>query len=289
MFLLLSSQLFLQPLANSLQSFLQYTPVVLIVAFFAIWILCWLPLVAILLIAFKWQFNKSLQLQPEQKIPLLVSLYILVPVIFWGYQKLNLGSFTEYGLVAKLSLFSSLLLGLSLGILGIVIVFSLQSICGWCYLETANLKLIPAILLPVFLVALFVGGIEELVFRGFLWTKLQEICPTWLAAIISSLIFAVLHLVWEQKETIPQLPGLWLMGMVLVLARMVDNNYLGIAWGLHTGWVWAIAIVDTSGIISYTQTITDWVTGKYKKPLAGLAGVSCLLTTAGILYLLYLL
>ncbi|MBD2137198.1 CPBP family intramembrane metalloprotease [Anabaena sp. FACHB-1237] len=286
MFLLLSSQLFLQPLANGLRSFLQDTPVVSIMAFFAIWVMCWLPLVAILFMAFKWEFNKFLQLKPEQKIPLLVSLYILVPVILWGYQQLNLGSFTEYGLVAKLSLLSSLLLGLSLGIIGIVVVFFLQYICGWCYLETANLKLIPAISLPIFFVALFVGGIEELVFRGFLWTKLQEMCPIWLAAIISSLVFAVLHLVWEQTETIPQLPGLWLMGMVLVFARIVDNNYLGIAWGLHAGWVWAIAIVDTSSIISYTDKITDWVTGKYKKPLAGLAGVSCLLTTAGVLYLL---
>ena len=285
MFLLLNSQLFLPPLVNSLRLFLQDTPVVLIIAFFLTWLICWLPLVAILFMAFKWQFNQSLQIPPERKIPLVVSLYILVPIIFWGYEQLNLGSFTEYGLVIDISLIYSLLLGLSLGIIGLTIVFGLEYICGWCYLETANFRLIPPILIPILLVALFVGSIEELIFRGFLLTNLQEICPLWLAAVISSLIFAVLHLVWEQTETIPQLPGLWLMGIVLVLARIVDNNNLGIAWGLHAGWVWAIAIVDTAGIISYTNKIPEWVTGKYKKPLAGLAGVTCLLITAGVLYL----
>jgi hypothetical protein len=64
----------------------------------------------------------------------------------------------------------------------------------------------------------------------------------------------------------PQLPGLWLMGMVLVLARYVDGGSLGLAWGLHAGWVWAIASLDSAQLITYTGTGSEWVTGKNRKP-----------------------
>jgi membrane protease YdiL (CAAX protease family) len=281
MFLMSISLSFLEPSANTLLEYLKNTPVFLVMAFFIIWVGCWLPLVAILALVFNWQINKSLQ--TEQKIPLLLSLYLLVPLILWGFQWLKLGSFPDYGLVGKVSIFSSLFLGFSLGVLSLAIVFCGQIAVGWCYLEKSHLQLIPSSLLTISLVALFVGGIEELVFRGFLLTQLEQNYSIWLAAITSSLIFAVLHLVWEQKETIPQLPGLWLMGMVLVLARFADGNNLGIAWGLHAGWVWAIATIDTAGLITYTDKVSEWVTGINKKPLAGLTGIFCVLATGGVL------
>jgi membrane protease YdiL (CAAX protease family) len=272
---------FLVSLANTLLEFLKDTPVFLVIAFFMIWVSCWLPLVAILAITLNWQIDKSLQ--TEQKIPLLVSLYLLVPLILWGFQWLKLGSFTDYGLVGKVSVVSSFFLGFSLGVFGLGIVFFGQLYVGWCYLEKSHFKLIPSNLLIISLVALFVGGIEELIFRGFLLTKLEQNYSIWLGAIISSLIFAVLHLLWEQKETIPQLPGLWLMGMVLVLARLADDNNLGIAWGLHAGWVWAIATIDTAELITYTDKVSPWVTGINKKPLAGLTGIICVLSTGVVL------
>ena len=275
---------FLESSANTLLGFLKDTPVFLVMAFFIVWVSCWLPIVAILAITLNWQIHKSLQ--PEQKIPLLVSLYLLVPLILWGFQWLKLGSFPDYGLVGKVSIFGSLFLGFGLGVFSLAMVFFGQICAGWCYLEKSHVKLIPSNLLTISLVALFVGGIEELVFRGFLLTKLEQNYSIWLAAIISSSIFAVLHLVWEQKETLPQLPGLWLMGMVLVLARLADGNNLGIAWGLHAGWVWAIATIDTAGLITYTDHISEWVTGKNKKPLAGLTGIMSILATGAALLLI---
>ncbi|WP_413176099.1 CPBP family intramembrane glutamic endopeptidase [Anabaena azotica] len=276
----------LEPSVNTLLAFLKNAPVVFVVmAFFVVWVGCWLPLAGIIAVVLNWQVNKPLQ--PEQKIPLLVSLYLLVPLILWGVNRLGLGSFADYGLVGNYTIWVSLLLGFGLGVLGLVMVFTCQFWLGWCYLEKANIKLIPSILLPISLVALFVGGIEELVFRGFLLTTLEKDYAIWMAAIISSLIFALLHLVWEQRETLPQIPGLWLMGMVLVVARLADGNNLGIAWGLHAGWVWAIATIDTAELITYTGKASDWLTGKNKKPLAGLAGVLCVLGTGVIIWLLF--
>ncbi|BAY31010.1 abortive infection protein [Nostoc carneum NIES-2107] len=273
------------PSADNLLAFFQNAPVVFVVmAFFIAWVGCWLPIAAVIAMVLKWQPQKALQ--PEQKLPLLIPLYLLAPLIIWGMSSLGLRSLSDYGLVANISIFSSLLLGFGLGVMSLTIVFICQFWLGWCKWQESNFQLILPNLLPILLIALLVGAIEELVFRGFLFTELAREYPIWLAAIISSLIFALLHLVWEQRETIPQLPGLWLMGMVLVLARFADRGNLGIAWGLHAGWVWAIATIDTVGLITYTDKVSEWLTGKNKKPLAGLTGIVCVLVAGGILWLL---
>ncbi|MBH8550978.1 CPBP family intramembrane metalloprotease [Nostocaceae cyanobacterium CENA357] len=256
--------------------------IVVVMAFFMSWIGCWLPVAAVWAIALDWQPNKPLQ--PEQKLPLLVSLYLLAPLVLWGVIWLSNRSFLDYGLVVNISLLSSLVVGFGLGVLSLAIMFTCQFWLGWCYFEKSNIKLIPSILLPILLIGLFVGGIEELVFRGFLLTELEQNYPIWLAAATSSLIFAVLHLVWEQHETLPQVPGLWLMGMMLVLARVADGDSLGMAWGLHAALVWAIATVDTAQLITYTGNASEWFTGKNKKPLAGVAGITCVLGTSLILW-----
>ena len=275
---------FFESPVNALLAFMENAPALIIVmAFFIFWIVFWLPVAAVSAILLNWRPPKPLQ--PEQKMPLLVSLYLLAPLTLWGVSWLTNKSFSDYGFVGNLSTLGSLGLGFALGVVSLAIVFSGQFWLGWCSFEKKSFKLLLPILLPIFLIALLVGGIEELVFRGFLFTELAQDYPVWLAAAISSLIFALLHLVWEQRETAPQLPGLWLMGMVLVLARFVSGGNLGLAWGLHSGWVWAIATIDTAELITYTGKVSDWFTGKNKKPLAGLAGIICILGTGVIIWL----
>jgi len=169
-------------------------------------------------------------------------------------------------------------------VLGLGVMFWLQQRLGWIELDSANQQQLNAVWFPTLLIALGIGGIEELVFRGFLLNQLQPY-PLWGAAIVSSSIFALLHLVWDGRETLPQLPGLWLMGMVLVLARVVAHGNLGLAWGLHAGWVWGIACLDSTQWLSYTDRGPAWMTGLSHKPLAGLMGLLCLLGTAiGLLF-----
>jgi uncharacterized protein len=274
---------FFESSVNVLLAFIENAPpLVIVTAFFVCWVVCWLPVATVSAILLNWQPPKSLQ--PEQKMPLLVSLYLLAPPILWGVVWLTNKSFLDYGFVGNLSTLGFLALGFGLGVLSLAIVFGGQFGLGWCSFEKSNFKSLLPILLPIFLIALLVAGIEELVFRGFLFTELAQDYPVWLAAAISSLIFALLHLVWEQRETAPQLPGLWLMGMVLVLARFATSGNLGLAWGLHAGWVWAIATIDTAELITYTGIVSDWFTGKNKKPLAGLAGIICVLGTGVIIW-----
>ncbi|MCC5651192.1 CPBP family intramembrane metalloprotease [Nostoc sp. XA013] len=273
-----------EPSLNALLAFMENAPALIIVmVFFIFWIVFWSPVAVISAILLNWRPPKPLQ--PGQKMPLLVSLYLLAPLTLWGVSWLTNKSFSDYGFVGNLSTLGSLGLGFALGVVSLAIVFSGQFGLGWCSFEKTNFKLLLPILLPIFLIALLVGGIEELIFRGFLFTELEQDYPVWIAAAISSLIFALLHLVWEQRETAPQLPGLWLMGMVLVLARFAANSNLGLAWGLHAGWVWAIATVDTAELITYTGKVSDWFTGKNKKPLAGLAGIICVFGSGVIIWL----
>lgn len=280
----------LKPFTNKIVSLADDAPILLIVmAFFITWVVCWFPLAILSAIIIKWRPNEPLK--PEQKLPLMFSLYLISPLVLWIFTKLTKIPFSGYGLVKDVSLISSLVSGFIIGIISIFLIFTCQTWLGLCSWNKSSLKQLPSTAISILLIALLVGGVEELIFRGFVYTQLENAYGVWIGAVTSSLIFACLHLVWEQKETLPQLPGLWLMGMVLVLAKYFDGGSLGIPWGLHTGWVWVIACIDTVGLIRYTGKVPEWLTGKYQKPLAGVTGIVCLIGTGFFLYLsnLYLL
>jgi uncharacterized protein len=270
-------------------SFQTIAPVSLIqvAEFFVAWTGCWLPLAIIGAIAVKWR--PSQPIATGQKLPLLASLYAIAPLILWQASQILAVPFTNWGFTWNWQLLISLGRGFLIGAAGISILFGVQIALGWVKwqqkTEQKKSRQIVSVVLLTLLLALWIGGTEELIFRGFTFTQLERDFNISWAAAISSAIFALLHLVWEQKETLPQLPGLWLMGMVLVLARWVDRDSLGLAWGLHAGWVWAIACLDTLQVIIYTGNATEWVTGKYGKPLAGVVGLLFLLATGTIIWL----
>ncbi len=255
-----------------------------VAAFFIAWAALWLPLAIPIATLLKWRPPNPLT--TEQKLPLLVALYLIAPLILWGASWVDRVSFSDYGLDWKFSVLMSLGLGLGLGVLSLIIVFIGQWMLGWVEWHLNNWQRLGQALLPVLLLALWIGVTEELVFRGFLLNELQQDYSIWVAAVISSIIFGLLHLIWEQHDTLPQLTGLWLMGMVLVLARWVDKGSLGLAWGLHAGWIWGLTCLDAAELISYTGKGSIWMTGLGAKPLAGAAGFVCLLGVGVLLVLL---
>jgi membrane protease YdiL (CAAX protease family) len=208
------------------------------------------------------------------------SLYALAPLVIWGLLQVEGSSLKDYGLTWSSPLFISLTKGLILAVVGLGIIFILEGILGWVRWQTENLGRAFSLSLPLLIVALWVGITEELIFRGIFLSQLDQEYGFWVAGAISSLIFALLHLLWERQQTLPQLPGLWLMGMVLVWARAIDHGSLGLAWGLHAGWVWGLALLDSAELMSYSDSGFVWAKGIYNQPLAGLAGILCLLGTA---------
>jgi membrane protease YdiL (CAAX protease family) len=267
--------------------------IVKIILFFSTWIVVWLPAAIVLAIALKWHPPQPLG---NKKLPLLASLYVIVPFILWATSWIENTSFANWGWDWQPAVLMSLMRGLGLGIISLVILFGLQLTAGWLALkksetstETGEKKinfwtliLNPASLLTL-LLALWISATEELIFRGCLQTILQQDYSVLIAAAIASFIFAIAHLIWAAKETLPQLPGLWLMGMVLTLARIADNGSLGLAIGIHAAWIWGITTVDTEGAINPTGRAPEWITGIAAKPLAGAAGILLLLATATLL------
>jgi len=255
----------------------------------------WLPAAIVLAIALKWHPPQPVG---NKKLPLLASLYVIVPFILWATSWIENTSFVNWGWELQPDVLMSLMRGLGLGIISLVILFGLQLTAGWIELkksetstETGEKKINlwtlivnPASLLTL-LLAVWISATEELIFRGCLQTILQQDYSVLIAAAITSFIFAIAHLIWAAKETLPQLPGLWLMGMVLTLARIADNGSLGLAIGIHAAWIWGITTVDTEGAINPTGRAPEWITGIAAKPLAGAAGILLLLATATLLFL----
>lgn len=281
---------------------LESAPSTKILFFFLVWLGLWLPIAIPLGIALHWKpFQQPIA--PQQKLPLLGSLYLLAPLVIWGSLGMEHRPWQDYGWVWSWGEARSILLGLGLGILGLGGLFGVQKALGWLNWHfdpvnsvdlvdpmplaseipssptspLAGTKLWRIELLALLGLAVWVSITEELVFRGFLLTQLEQTYVPWLAATIASLIFALLHLVWEGQETLPQLPGLALMGIVLCLARWVDGDNLGLAIGLHSGWVWTIASLDSIQAITYTKQAPAWLTGYGGKPLAGVMGLGFLL------------
>ncbi|HHP7243719.1 MAG TPA: lysostaphin resistance A-like protein [Elainellaceae cyanobacterium] len=264
--------------------------------FLLVWIGAWLPLAIPLAIALKWRpFTEA---EWHQKLPLLASLYLIAPIVIIGMSKLLGTSLADYGLVGGRSLFNSVGIGWVVGLSGLVLMNAVQLGLGWIQVSDSptntdqapqpNMRNAAAfattVVVPVAVLSLGIALVEELVFRGFMETQIEMRYSPWLSAAIISLLFASLHLVWDVNKTWPQLPGLWLMGMVLVLARWADEGSLGIAWGLHAAWIFGISILDTTQRFSVTQRVPAWVAGLKGEPLAGVVGLVFLSLTGLVLW-----
>ncbi|HEY9751962.1 MAG TPA: type II CAAX endopeptidase family protein [Coleofasciculaceae cyanobacterium] len=242
----------------------------------------WLPLAVPLAIAVNWQFPRIPT--PQQKLPLIISLYLLAPILLWGVSRLEDRPFSSYGLALTVRTGLFILLGLGISLIGLALVFSLETHYGWIVWQSDKKQALLDCLGPLLLLALLVSVVEELVFRGFLVNQLLQTHSPWVAAIGASLLFALLHGIWDGPSVAPQLPGLWLLGMVLVLARLTNEGNLGLAIGLHSGWVWGLASLDVSQMLHYPKHRPLWLTGLSGQPLAGVLGIVLLLATAGIIW-----
>ncbi|MDX2231822.1 MAG: CPBP family intramembrane glutamic endopeptidase [Leptolyngbyaceae cyanobacterium bins.349] len=258
----------------------QMSAITWVAAFFLVWLLLWLPIAIPLMRRLQWQPFQPFT--PAQKLPLLASLYAIAPLLLWGYTVLAQVPFTHYGLRWQPSVLLSISVGIGIAVLGLLLLFGLQQWQTWSLWQSAATVAFRNALLPSFLIGLWVSITEELVFRGFLLNQLLTLFPAWGAAVGVSAIFAVLHLLWDRQETIPQLPGLWLMGMVLVLARWADQGLLGLAIGLHAGWVGSMISLDSSQVIQYSDRAPVWFTGVFHKPLAGWGGILLLMLTGAV-------
>jgi uncharacterized protein len=257
-----------------------------VIAFFSIWVIGWLPIAIPLEIWLGW--HPFQPLQTAQKLSAIASLYLIAPVIISGAVKYYKKSWSSYGVSSTYftRMLFLLVTGIGLALSGLAIVFLLENALGWVDWSPESWRQMLHIYLPILLLALFIGACEELIFRGFIQTELEQDYSPLIATIITSSIFAASHLVWEWNQTLPEIPGLWLLGIVLTQARRASGGNLGLAWGLHAGWVWGLTCLDTAEVLVYTDKGSVWLTGWGHNPLAGVSGIVCLLVTAAVLQFL---
>lgn len=226
----------------------------------------------------------------EQKLRLLLPLYAIAPIAILIANQLLGQGWGDQGLRWTLATAIDLLIGWGIAIAGLGLLLLLKTRLGlvtWSAADpTAPNSLNQQFLAGVGLIflGLVIGGIEELIFRGWLQTQLESVWVPWAAAIAASLLFAVAHLVWDGRAGLWQQPGLWLLGLVLVVARWADGGSIALAWGLHAGWVSGLAYI---GEFLQPLPVVDkptWLTGRTAQPLTDVLDLSLLIITAVVVW-----
>lgn len=207
-------------------------------------------------------------------VPLAIGLFIFLPV--WGkYIHKQIRIFEYYGLEFTRRNGVELLRGLAIGLINILVLFSVQGMLGWLVWEQPSVWLL-RIVLEGSITGLGVGLAEELFFRGFIYDELQRDYSPLVVLWTSSLIFAIAHFIRPLPEIIqtsPQFLGLLLLSLACALAKRSCQGRLGLSIGIHGGLVWGYYIINVGNLIEYSRTVPIWVTGVNDNPLAGVMGL----------------
>ena len=126
-----------------------------------------------------------------------------------------------------------------------------------------------------------VGFAEELIFRSWLWTELQEMIGSRRAAWAQAGIFSLVHTRFNLGLGAMGglLIGLFLLGMVLARQRQSDRGSLWGCIGLHGGLVAGWFLLQ-NGLLQLSPNAPPWLVGPgghSPNPLGGLIGILSLL------------
>ena len=240
-------------------------------------LLLWLPFAAPI-----YAYVSDRNLASILTIVLLYAEFILL-LKLWGkyvYQQPQL--LRRYGLVGSRANGKELLIGLGIGLVTVLGLFSLEGLLGWLQWQQG---IQAKIVIEGLVVAIATGFAEELLFRGWLLNELERDYAK-VAMWINALIFASLHFIKplsEMLRTAPQFPGLLILGLTLVLAKRRCKNRLGLSIGIHGGLIWGYYIINVGQLIKYSGQVPDWVTGVNQNPLAGLVGIGFLSVMAWVM------
>ena len=142
-------------------------------------------------------------------------------------------------------------------------------------------RLSPEILFNSLLFIVGVGFAEELVFRGWLLEELNNQYGFRKALIFQALVYSIVHIGFDMPfwQMISILFGLFLLGILLALIRIKDNNSLWGCSGLHGGLV-GILFLMNNGLIEISPAAPIWLVGPGNintNPLGGIYGITLLI------------
>lgn len=250
-----------------------------IISFLGVLLICWIPWL-IIVYGTIYLLKIPINAEVENTITIVVMgflfLEFLVLLPIWNRRVYRINNtFRHYGLIFSKRHGWELIQGLLIGTAIACTLFIIQGWCGWLEWKPPSIPLIK-LLFEGALSALFIGIAEELFFRGWLLDELSKNYRPRLVLWVNGLIFALLHFLKPIDQMIaglPGFPGLWLFGLIMVLAKWKYDDRLGISIGLHGGMVWAYYIVRVGNLIKYNGNVSDWVTGIHGNPIAGIMGI----------------
>ena len=126
-----------------------------------------------------------------------------------------------------------------------------------------------------------IGFAEELIFRGWLLEEFKNQFGLKKAIIIQASLFSIVHIGFDLPfwQMISILIGLFLLGILLSLMRLKDNNSLWGCIGLHGGIV-GLWFITNNGLLFISKDSPKWLVGPgtiNTNPLGGLYGISLMI------------
>ena len=153
------------------------------------------------------------------------------------------------------------------------------------------LELPSGVLLNSLILIIGIGFAEELIFRGWLLEELKNQYGYKKALIFQALVFSIVHIGFDMPfwQMISILFGLFLLGILLSLIRIKDDNSLWGCVGLHGGLV-GIWFLINNGLIEISKDAPLWLVGPGNintNPLGGGYGISLLIIYCIFYFLKY--
>jgi len=141
-------------------------------------------------------------------------------------------------------------------------------------------KISPQILLNAILLLIGIGFAEELIFRGWLFEELRNQFGFKKALVSQAFLFSFVHIGFDMPfmQMISILFGLFLLGILLSLIRLNDDNSLWGCIGMHGGLV-GLWFVVNNGLIDISNDAPIWLVGPgniNSNPLGGFYGINLL-------------
>jgi len=150
-----------------------------------------------------------------------------------------------------------------------------------------------AFLLPAVALAIKSGVFEELIFRGVLFQSVETVLGSWVAILVSSLVFGFIHLA-NPGATVAGAAYISIEAGLLLSAAYMVTRRLWICIGIHMGWNFVQEGIYSSvvsggpadqGLLKATiEGPAFWTGGTFGLELSIFALVFC--TTAGVILLL---
>ena len=213
---------------------------------------------------------------------------ILAVWLFW--KLFDRKPIREIGLINIKVGYKDLFKGLAFGSISMILVFIILIISGNISLKSPlsspNFNLSLLIQLIFFI---FVGISEEMFSRGYCMTVLRQTGNTWIALIVSSIIFSVLHSLNPNMSIISYL-NLFLVGLLFAYMFLKSNN-LWLPIGYHIMWNYfegnifgfQVSGLSAESLFKLNAPVNNIITGGGFGPEGGL--IVTFITILGFVYM----